>query len=329
VIPYSAPRAITEIPVIDMACLRDGPPRALAETAVAVRRACLDTGFFYVRNHGMPASLSESALRWSARFFDLPLHEKLELAQSRSWARRGYEAPGAQVLDAGSAPDLKESFRCGIQVDPEHPYARRKLSTYGPSQWPPNLPGFQRAMEAYADAVRQAADQVLELIALSLELERDFFRAYYRCPMQTVRLLRYPPQPADRGDNLLGAGAHTDWGGITMLLQDSTGGLEVRNVAGEWVKASPIEGTFVVNLGELLARWSNGLYQSNMHRVRNGSSNVQRHSIAFFYDPDHDAMIECIPSCLAPGAAPSYEPCTAGEHIVQMHEATKSKSTAA
>lgn len=327
-IPYSPPRAIAEIPVIDMSCLRDARAQSVDEAAAAVRRACLDTGFFYVRGHGMPSPQMQNALCWSARFFDLPMEEKLALAQSRSWARRGYEVPGAQALDAGSAPDLKESFRCGTQIDPEHPYARRRLSTYGPSQWPPSLSGFRQAMEAYAAAVQRVADQVLELIALSLELEQSFFRSYYRCPMQTVRLLRYPPQPPDQGDNRLGAGAHTDWGGVTLLLQDATGGLEVRNVSGQWVRATPIEGTFVVNLGELLARWTNGLYQSNMHRVRNGSTNVQRHSIAFFYDPDHDAVIDCVSSCLEDGATPVYARCTAGEHIVMMHEATRSRPPA-
>lgn len=318
-IPYSPPRAITEIPIIDLSVLEE-PGRALAE-ALALRRACLDTGFFYVRGHGVDETVLNEALEWSARFFDLPVQSKLALAQSRSWSRRGYEPPGAQALDDGSAPDLKESFRCGPQLDPLHPYAVRRLPTYGPSQWPVEIPEFRPAMERYADALRNVGDRVLSLIALSLELDRAYFRAFYRVPMQTVRLLRYPPQAAVRGDNQLGAGAHTDWGGITILLQDGIGGLEVRNAEGFWVRATPIAGTLVVNLGELLARWTNQLYRSNMHRVRNDAPRL-RHSIAFFYDPDHDARIECIPSCVAPGATPLSAPCSAGEHIVQMHEAT-------
>lgn len=321
-IPYSPPRAITEIPVIDLGCLDD--PRAAAAEAASLRRACLDTGFFYVRGHGVSEAMMSESLDWAARFFDLPAASKLALAQSRSWARRGYEPPGAQALDDGSPPDLKESFRCGLAVDPAHPYAQRRLSTYGPSQWPPELPAFRPAMERYAAAVRGVGDRVLALMALSLELDAAYFRPFYACPMQTVRLLRYPPQAADRGDNQLGAGAHTDWGGITILLQDGNGGLEVRNVEGTWVRATPLAGTFVVNVGELLARWTNGLYQSNMHRVRNGAPRM-RHSIAFFYDPDHDARIECIPSCLRQGEAPRSAACTAGEHIVQMHQATARK----
>lgn len=318
-IPYSPPQAVKTIPIIDLGALGQAPSGA--EAAASLRRACLDTGFFYVCNHGVPADLVSGTLEWCARFFDLPLATKLALAQSGSWARRGYEPAGAQALDDGSAPDLKESFRCGPTIDQRHPYARRRLSTYGPSQWPDALPGFQSAMETYAQAVRRVGDRVLELVALSLTLEPGFFRAFYQVPMQTVRLLRYPPQKKESIGNQLGAGAHTDWGGLTILLQDGTGGLEVRNVAGEWVRATPIPGTFVVNIGELLSRWTNDLYQSNMHRVRNDAPG-NRHSVAFFYDPDHDARIECIASCLAPDARPRREACTAGEHIAQMHAAT-------
>lgn len=318
-IPYSPPRAVKTIPMIDLGALGRAAPAA--EAAAALRRACLDTGFFYVCNHGVSEELVSSTLEWCTRFFDLPIATKLALAQSGSWARRGYEPAGAQALDNGSAPDLKESFRCGPTIDPTHPYARRRLATYGPSQWPDALQGFQSAMEDYANAVRGVGDRVLELVALSLDLAPRYFRDFYRDPMQTVRLLRYPPQATELGGNQLGAGAHTDWGGLTVLLQDGTGGLEVRNVAGEWVRATPIPGSFVVNIGELLSRWTNDLYQSNMHRVRNAAP-ANRHSVAFFYDPDHDARIECIASCLAPNAHPRRAPCTAGEHIAQMHAAT-------
>ena len=328
-IPYSPPRAIRELPVIDIGSARSRSPEAMAGAAQAVRRACLDTGFFYVANHGVDAATLQAQFDWSRRFFALPAAAKLALDQARSPAKRGYEPPGRQVLDDGSPADLKESYRYGPEPAAEHPYAGRGLPTYGPSQWPDGLPGFRPAALAYARAMAEVGDAVLALLAVSLELPPDFFGAYYRHPMATVRLLRYPPQPTADSGNLLGAGAHTDWGGVTILAQDEVGGLEVRNVAGEWVAAPPIAGTFVVNLGEMLARWTNDLYRSNLHRVRNASAARDRYSIAFFYDPEYDARIACLPSCLPAGETPRYPACTSGEHIAHMHRITTQRPAGA
>jgi isopenicillin N synthase-like dioxygenase len=327
-IPYSPPQPVDVLPIIDVGSAGSGDTTAKLRTAAAIRRACLDTGFFYISNHGIDASLVESQFDWSKKFFDLPAAEKNRLAQANSHAKRGYEQAGTQALDDGSAPDLKESFRCGLDVGLNHPFAQQRLPTYGPSQWPENLPGFREQMERYAVAVGALGDRVLSLIALSLELDEQFFAGFYGSPMATVRLLKYPPQPADSRGNLLGAGAHTDWGGITILAQDAIGGLEVCNVDGVWVAATPVEDTFVVNLGEMIARWSNERYRSNMHRVRNNSSAVDRYSVAFFYDPEYTANIECIPSCLAQGETPAYAPCTSGEHIAEMHRRTASHAAA-
>jgi isopenicillin N synthase-like dioxygenase len=137
--------------------------------------------------------------------------------------------------------------------------------------------------------------------------------------MQTLRLIHYPPQPAVAAFNQLGAGAHTDWGGVTLLAQDDIGGLEVKNVADDWIAAIPVPGTFVVNLGDLMARWTNGLYRSNMHRVKNNNaSGRDRYSVPFFYSPDPKARIECLPTCFDAGHPPQFEACTASEHLLEM-----------
>lgn len=321
-IEYTPPRPVESLPVIDLS--QDAPTVALA-----MRRACLDTGFFYVVQHGVAPQLIDAAFQASRQLFDLEDRLKLQLLQSQSFAKRGYEPPGTQVLDDGSPADNKESFRFGRDPGPEHPYVVRRLPTYGPNQWPPSLPGIVAPLMDYLQAVTALGDRVLSMLALSLELDPDFFRAYYRSPMATVRLLKYPPHPAQSAFNLLGAGAHTDWGGITLLAQDPVGGLEVRNVAGEWVEAKPVADSFVINLGEMMARWTNGLYQSNLHRVRNNSSSQDRYSMACFYDPDYDSRIACIESCLAPGALPLYAACTSGEHIAEMHRRTTSQAKAA
>jgi isopenicillin N synthase-like dioxygenase len=173
-------------------------------------------------------------------------------------------------------------------------------------------------MIAYQSAMCDLGDRLLAMIALSLELPEDFFRSFYDIPGTTLRLLRYPPHASDAHVNQLGAGAHTDWGAITLLLQDDLGGLEVRNVEGQWIEATPIPGTLVINLGDLMQRWTNGIYRSNMHRVKNNSSTRNRHSIPFFYSPRPDSLIECLPTCVDGDNAPKYPPCTASEHIAEM-----------
>ncbi len=317
-IPYTPPRVVTELPVIDLGS---------AGCAADMRKACIDTGFFYVVNHGVAEATVEAAFLASRALFALPQAEKLALLQAKSPAKRGYEPPGTQVLDDGSPADHKESFRYGPDPGPSHPYALRRLPTYGPSQWPASLPGIVSPLMAYIGAVTSLGNRILVGLAESLDLPPDYFLAFYGQPMATVRLLRYPPQPAV-GSNLLGAGAHTDWGGITLLAQDDVGGLEVRNVAGDWIAGPPLKGSFVINIGEMMARWTNGRYQSNMHRVRNNSGAVDRYSMACFYDPEYDSRIECLPSCLVQGEAPTHPPCTAGEHIAQMHAHTTGARTA-
>jgi isopenicillin N synthase-like dioxygenase len=156
-------------------------------------------------------------------------------------------------------------------------------------------------------------------MALSLDLPEDYFLPYYDIPTTTLRLVRYPPHPTHADANQLGAGAHTDWGGITLLAQDNLGGLEVLTVEGEWTAAAPIEGTFVVNLGDLMQRWTNDLYRSNMHRVKNNNSlHHNRHSVPFFYSPRPTARIECLPTCTDAEHLPKYIPCTAGDHRAEM-----------
>jgi isopenicillin N synthase-like dioxygenase len=137
-------------------------------------------------------------------------------------------------------------------------------------------------------------------------------------PNTILGLLRYRPHPADAKPNQLGAGAHTDWGAVTLLAQDTLGGLEVRNVDAEWIRATPIPGTFVVNLGDLMQRWTNGIYLSNMHRVKNNSSTQDRYSMPFFYGPRPDSRIECMPTCTDAENPPKFPPCTAAEHNYEM-----------
>jgi isopenicillin N synthase-like dioxygenase len=304
------------IPVIDL-----GTTDRRA-TAQEIGAACRDTGFFYVKNHGVPVALIEAQFEWARRFFALPLAEKLEIDLRKSPCNRGYEAMGGQTLDAEAPPDLKEGFYMGWHREPDHPYVRAGLANHGPNVWPRSLPGFAGQMQKYYDAMFLLGRQLSRLVALSLELEERFFERHYEEPMAILRLLHYPPHPKHAAPKQLGAGAHTDWGLITLLAQDDLGGLEVRNAAGHWMLAQPIRGTFVVNIGDMLERWTNGVYHSTMHRVLNRSSERDRYSVPFFFEPDYHTRIECLPMCRSASNPPRYAPCTAGEHIAQMYRKT-------
>lgn len=303
------------IPIISLA--RDD-----AAVAADIRAACMAHGFFYVADHGVPEDLVAAQFAWAARFFALPEAEKAALDLRNSPARRGWEGIGAQTLDLSAQPDRKESFYCGPDYPDDHPYIRAGLTNYGGNQWPA-LPGFREQMTAYMAATTALAERLMRALALSLSLPPGYFDRTMADPMLTLRMIRYPPHPADAAADVFGAGAHTDWGAITILAQDDLGGLEVQAADGSWMPATPIPGTFVVNLGDMIPRWTNGLYRSNMHRVINANpSGRDRYSIPLFYSPNYHARIEAVPGSVPPGEAPRFAPCTAGEHLSEMYRKT-------
>jgi len=311
------------IPLIDLAgALAPGGARA-AEVAAQLRAAGMQSGFFYLRNHGVPAGMVASQFALARELLDLPEATRHALAMQNSPTMRGYELMGAQTLDAAARPDLKESFYCGMAYPADHPYVLARYQTYGHNQWPAELPHAPAACEAYIQAMLALSRRLMQLMALSLSLPEHYFDASSESPMVTLRMIRYPAHPQDADERTFGAGAHTDWGAITILAQDAHGGLEVQMPDGGWVAATPIEGCFVVNLGDMIPRWTNGLYHSNPHRVRNTQSGgAPRYSIPFFYEPDYFARIEAVPGTVPHGEAPRFEACTAGEHLRQMYQRT-------
>jgi len=323
---YTPPKAAERIPVIDLA----GTFAAVAgvaawrSTAWDVHKACRETGFFYVANHGIPVELIAKQFDWARRFFDLPLERKMAIHMTKSPTFVGYEPVGVQVTDSqdpkvkASPPDLKEAFFIGTEIGPDHPYAGKAIRGYGHNQWPEDMPGLRADMLTYHAAISDLSMRVVRLLALSLDLPADYFAPMFDMPNTTLRMLKYPPQPASAAFNQMGAGAHTDWGGVTLLAQDDLGGLEVRNAAGDWIRAQPIPGTFIVNLGDLTARWTNGLYNSNLHRVMNNASGRDRYSIPFFFGPRPSAIIEALPTCVSADNPAKFATCTAQEHVNEM-----------
>jgi isopenicillin N synthase-like dioxygenase len=321
---YSDPAPAREVPLVDFAGFDSADPSVRKRIAREIHIACRTIGFFYVVNHGVPAEKVDAAFAVAKAFFDLPLEQKTAIHMRKSAASSGYEPIGAQILDSQDAdadaapPDLKESFYCGLDLPDDHPLALKRLRGYGHNLWPDALPHMRETLISYYGEMIRLGERILGMIALSLELDQDWFRPHFNPPAATLRLIKYPPQPANAAFNQIGAGAHTDWGSITILAQDMSGGLEVRNLAGEWIAAPPIPGTFVINLGDLMARWTNGVYSSNMHRVKNNRSGGDRYSLPFFMSPQPDAVIAPVPGSVSDDRPQRFPVCTSAEHLNEM-----------
>ncbi len=289
----------------------------VAPTAVDdLRQACEEVGFLSVVGHGVPEEVVERAFATARRFFALPVEQKGFATLDSGVLNRGYDGFGSQKLDpAATAGDLKEVWDIGLDLPWDHPLVVAGTPMHGPNPWPDDLPWFREPVEAFYAAARDLTERLLSMIAVGLGLAPDAFAGYHRTPIATMRLLHYPPATAKTVDDQVGAGAHTDWGAITVLAQDEVGGLQVRDPdSGAWLDVVSVPGAFVVNIGDLLARWTNDRFRSTMHRVVPPPRD--RYSVVFFMDLDHHARIEVLPSCVPEGGAPRYEPTTAGEHLL-------------
>ncbi|MBI3710597.1 MAG: isopenicillin N synthase family oxygenase [Proteobacteria bacterium] len=311
---YAQARSLApdEIPVIDVGPLFDGGAAGLRHVAEAIRVAATGSGFFYIANHGVPREVMETAYTVSQRFFALPDEEKLKVAVNAR--HRGFIKVGEAKMHSRARPDLKESFIFGLDLPEDDPDVRAGKKLMGPNQWPPALPEMQVALDRYFAAATQCGRNLLRAIAVALELEETFFVPFFRKPLARGALVYYPPQPPQLGAEQFGVAPHSDYGCITLVSQDMNGGLQIRSRAGEWIAATPIADTFVVNIGDLLARWTNDRFVSTPHRVVNTSGRA-RCSIAMFFDPHYDTPIEVLPSCVKPGEAPLYPPTTCGNYV--------------
>ena len=310
------------LPLIDVGPLRGSDPAARAGVARALRAACEERGFFYIHNHGVPQALIAEVFAATEAFFDQPMSAKLALDKELSACSRGYEPLRAQTLEAGAPPDLKESFYLGEEVPSDDPRVQAGRFNMGPNQWPADLPGFRETMTTYFETAHALGATIVRALAESLDLPAAHFEGYLTEAAATLRLLHYPPQPGNPSPGEKGCGEHTDFGGVTLLLQDDSGGLQVRDAAaGRWIDAPPVPGTYVVNIGDLFARWTNGRYHSTLHRVINVSGR-ERHSVPFFFTGNPLHLVECLPTCLAEGESPKFPPVTVEEHLKACYRRT-------
>ena len=288
---YATARAIAveEIPVVDIAGIVAGDPDASLRAAHAMRAASERIGFFYVSGHGLPEDVSSAAFAAAAEFFALGVEAKRGIAVNAR--HRGWIGTGGAKMYSGARPDLKESFVYGIELPEDDPDVVAGTPLMGPNQWPDSCPALRTAAYPYFEGVMRVGHAVLRGLALSLGRPADFFVTRYDRPLARGSLIWYPPQPPELGETQFGVAPHTDYGGVTLLQQDATGGLQVLASGGEWVTAHPIPGTFVVNIGDLMHRWTNNRFRSNPHRVVNTAGHA-RQSAALFFDPGFHTIID-------------------------------------
>ncbi|HCQ65718.1 MAG TPA: isopenicillin N synthase family oxygenase [Rhodobacteraceae bacterium] len=309
------------LPIIDISGMSSPDPAVRRAVGEALQAACLEHGFFYCVGHGVPQGLIDAAMAETRALFDLPETAKDAVEKSLSPCNRGYEQLGGQTLQPGALPDRKEGYYIGEELSSLDARVRAGKFNHGANQWPQGLPGFEPAMMAYFSALTVVGARLMRGMALSLDLDEGYFDFFTTQPMATLRLLHYPPARPDVPDEM-GAGAHTDFGGLTILLQDMNGGLQVKDPhAAGWIDAPPIEGAYVVNLGDMISRWTNDRYVSTLHRVINTSGN-ERYSIPFFYTGNPDTEVTCIPTCLDAGERAKYAPVTVLDHLRSMYRKT-------
>ena len=287
------------LPIIDMGDLAARE----AEIARELDKVFSGIGFCYFRNIGVEQALVDGLFAASRAFHAQSEAAKRALAMNAT--HRGYMAPNSSVIVTSSVaavkrPNYSESLMLMHEVAPEDP--RFGTEVHGPNQWP-DLPGFRAAVGAYEAAMLGFCRRLLRPMALALGLPADWFAPHFARPTTFLRLLHYPPQPPDSPDDAFGSAPHTDYGFLTILCQDSAGGLEVRRNDGVWLKAPPVAGTWVVNVADMLSRWTNGRWQSTPHRVKNLSGG-DRFSNPYFFDMDMDSVVQCIPGTGAPRHAP-------------------------
>lgn len=307
---------IEEIPVIDMALALGEDPEGERAVAEAFRRAATEVGFFYVKNHGVDWSLVERARAAARLFFELPLERKNAVRVNAN--HRGFLRIGEARMAEGVEPDLKESFVWGLEVEPGSVPPEQANPFLCPNNWPDFLPELRQAAYPYFEAALDCGRRLMRIFAIGMGLPADTFTRSWHRPISRGSVIYYPPQPPDMGERQFGVGPHTDYGCLTVLCQDDVGGLEVQRADGQWVRARPIEGTFVVNVGDLLMRWTNDGFASTPHRVVNSGGRA-RYSLVVAVDPDFETLVDPAVVCQA-GETPRYAPIRCGDYILQRFD---------
>ncbi len=303
------------IPVLDIGPYLAGAPGAREELARHVARSCGDTGFLVFANHGIDQRLIDGCFDAARRFFALPEERKTALTVGA--LNIGYLPMGVQTIRTSRIhdnrkPNLNESFYIVRDRAPDDPDILAGKPFVGLNRWPEGMPEFRASTLAYFEAMQALAHRMLAVFTTALGMPPQHLDGDFRDPTCTLRLIRYQPQPRDAAEQF-GFAPHIDTNFTTYLAQSELPGLEVRTKEGTWIRPPAIPGTFVVNSGEMLGRYSNDRFAPTPHRVINASDRM-RFAIPFFYGPDNDAVIRVVPSCTGPDNPPRYEPLLYADH---------------
>jgi len=315
--------ATRAIPVIDFGPAFRGKPGGLEAVAQEVRRASQDVGFFYLAGHGIPSTVVDGAFQASREFHAMPPDEKRSLKLNEN--NIGYLAvnqsiQGASTVHKATRPNYNESFFISHDRGADHPDVLAGTPLRGRNQWPGGHEAMRAAMVRYFRTLVALGERMLPVLARALDLPPDYFAPFFANEAHVnLRFLHYPPQDVD-DDEQFGQGPHTDNSFITILARTEVPGLAVRLPSGEWLAPPVIDGTFLVNLGNMMKRWSNDRFLSTPHAVLNDSG-TDRYSIAFFYSPTPDAVIECLPSCTGSDDPPHYPPAVYRDLVLAFYNA--------
>jgi isopenicillin N synthase-like dioxygenase len=307
------------IPLVDLSKLTHETESVRQQEIQLLDKACREIGFFYLVNTGISSDLMAALMREAKRFFGQPQAMKDAIDIKNSVNHRGYGNIGEEQLDEKGHADWKETFDMALDFPQDHPLVSKYPSMYGPNQNPSDPATLEVLQDYYVEAFG-VAKKLLTAMAQALSLEDNFFTRGFTDHVTVLRMIHYPPRPANDHDN--GAGAHTDYGCVTLLLQDDIGGLQVKNRQNEWVDATPIENALVVNIGDLMQHWTNDEYVSTAHRVRASVADVHRYSFPFFVEPDFEMEVACVPSCSTKENPAKYEPILSGNWIKSRLDAT-------
>ncbi|KAJ5378237.1 uncharacterized protein N7496_005646 [Penicillium cataractarum] len=318
------------LPSVDITPFLEDPTSPAAQQVVEdVRAACISTGFFQMTGHGVPTSLQQSVFNAAAKFFKLPQPVKTKLDARSSLGFRGYDVMGTQLYEDDVLPDLKEGFFLGQDIPAEDPRVAARRFFMGPNVWPPTemlaSRDFRDPLEKYYQAMTELSHIVLDLVAATLPYGPHVFDEFKAndpaCPM---RLLHYPPTrpaaTAEEGEaqkRQLGSSAHTDFGAVTLLLQDEHPGLEVQDrETGEWIGVPPDPAAYVVNMGDMISRITGGLYKSSIHRVVNKNP-TDRFSVVYFFDGNIDFKLYPLDVVYGKGIDEDEKAPTVEEHMIE------------
>jgi len=320
--PEDTTASEAQIPVIDLDPFFRGEPGALDHLADELRDACTRVGFFYIKNHGVPDEIIENAFAQNRRFHAEPIENKRKLKLDQfnvGFLEINTSTQAHSTVHKATKPNQNESFFVSHDRPADHPDRINQIAYRGGNYWPENLPGFSEGVMAYFNALNDLGQRMLAPIAVALGVPPDGLNELFSDENHAVlRLLHYPPTKLE--DNDFGAGPHTDNSFLTILARMEVPGLAIKLPSGEWLKPPLIDGTFLVNIGNMMRRMSNDEFLSTPHGVI-VEGDQDRYSMAYFHSPNPYRVIKVLDSCVSTEAPAKYEPALYADLIAEFFAA--------